>query len=290
MALLHLRAMNLLKPKIGLALGGGGARGAAHLGVLKQLEKLAIKPHCLAGTSAGAVVAALYAFGVPLEVMEVEMKKLKPLSYSSFTLRGLGLFENLEVKKLLEKLLPPDALIEKAHLPLAIKATDLLTGRGVSLLHGPVIEAVLASSCVPGIYTPQMVNNMLLVDGGLTENVPLSSLKLLGAHVRIGVNLNGNEGYTKPNGIMDVLSSAMDIAIDAQTRRQLAEAHVVISMDLTQYSRTSSVDYDELILEGMRATKKVIRSQGLLKLWVVIKQIWRFFKRSLPLKLPYTQS
>ncbi len=278
--------MSLYQPKIGLALGGGGARGAAHIGVLKQLRLLSISPHCIAGTSAGSVVAALYAFGISLEVMEEEMKKLKPVAYSTFSLRGLGLFENKEIQKLLERLLPENAQIEAAKIPLAIKATNLLNGRGVSLVRGPVIPAVLASSCVPGIYTPQEIEGMLLVDGGLTENVPLSSLKLLGAHLRIGVNLNGNEGYTRPEGMMDVLSNAMDIAIDAQTRRQLEEAHVNISMDLTRYSRTSSVDFDELIFEGMKATKKVIKSQVLLKYWVLIKKVWGLIKALLPVKVP----
>lgn len=278
--------MSLNQPKIGLALGGGGARGAAHLGVLKQLHLLSIRPHCIAGTSAGSIVASLYAFGVTLEVMEEEMKKLKPVSYSTFSLRGLGLFENKEVRLLLERLLPENAQIQDAKIPLAIKATNLLNGRGVSLTQGPVIPAVLASSCVPGVYTPQEIDGMLLVDGGLTENVPLSSLKLLGAHMRIGVNLNGNEGYTRPEGIMDVLSNAMDIAIDAQTRRQLEEAHINISMDLTRYSRTSSVDFDALILEGMKATKRVIKSQRLLKIWVVLKKLWRFFKNLAPVKIP----
>lgn len=278
--------MSLYQPKIGLALGGGGARGAAHLGVLKQLKKLSIYPHCVAGTSAGSVVAALYAFGVSLEVMEEEMKKLKPVAYSTFSLRGLGLFENKEVQKLLERLLPENAQIEAAQIPLAIHTTNLLNGRGVSLLKGPVIPAVLASSCVPGIYTPQEIDGMLLVDGGLTENVPLSGLKLLGAHVRIGVNLNGNEGYTRPEGMMDVLSNALDIAIDAQTRRQLEDAHVNISMDLTRYSRTSSVDFDELMLEGIKATNKVIKSQMLLKYWVLLKKLWGFIKALLPVKVP----
>jgi NTE family protein len=211
---------------------------------------------------------------------------LKPVSYSTFSLRGLGLFENKEVQKLLERLLPENARIEDAKIPLAIHTTNLLNGQGVSLLKGAVIPAVLASSCVPGIYTPQEIDAMLLVDGGLTENVPLSALKLLGAHVRIGVNLNGNEGYTRPEGMMDVLSNALDIAIDAQTRRQLEDAHVNISMDLTRYSRTSSVDFDELILEGMKATNRVIKSQVLLKYWVLFKKLWGLIKALLPVKVP----
>lgn len=276
----------LFRPKIGLALGGGGARGAAHIGVLQQLKIAKIHPHCMAGTSAGAIVASLYAFDVDLAVIEQEMKQLKPVDFTSFRFKGLGLFENSEIKELLTKLLPADARIEQARIPLAVKATNLLTGRGVVLDHGPVIPAVLASCCVPGIYMAQEIDGMILVDGGLTENVPLSALKKLGAHLTIGVNLNGNSGYTRPQGVVDVLSSAMDIAIDAQTRRQLNDAHVVISMDLTQYSRTSSEHFDQLVEIGKKATQEKIWNETALRTWVQAKKTWHLVRALLPLKIP----
>ncbi|MFP5492470.1 MAG: patatin-like phospholipase family protein [Bacteriovoracia bacterium] len=276
----------LFRPKIGLALGGGGARGAAHIGVLQQLKIAKIHPHCIAGTSAGAIVASLYAFDVDLAVIEQEMKQLKPVDFTSFRFKGLGLFENSEIKELLTKLLPADARIEQARIPLAVKATNLLTGRGVVLDHGPVIPAVLASCCVPGIYMAQEIDGMILVDGGLTENVPLSALKKLGAHLTIGVNLNGNSGYTRPQGVVDVLSSAMDIAIDAQTRRQLNDAHVVISMDLTQYSRTSSEHFDQLVEIGKKATQEKIWNETALRTWVQAKKTWYLVRALLPLKIP----
>lgn len=276
----------VFRPKIGLALGGGGARGAAHIGVIRQLKIAKIHPHCIAGTSAGAIVASLYAFDVDLALIEQEMKQLKPVDFTSFRFKGLGLFENSEIKDLLTKLLPPDARFEQARIPLAVKATNLLNGTGVVLDHGPVIPAVLASCCVPGIYIAQEIDGMLLVDGGLTENVPLSALKKLGAHLTIGVNLNGNSGYTRPHGVVDVLSSAMDIAIDAQTRRQLNDAHVVISMDLTQYSRTSSEHFDQLVEIGMKATQEKIWNETALRTWVRAKKTWHMIRDLLPVKIP----
>lgn len=276
----------MFRPRIGLALGGGGARGAAHLGVLQQLQRAKIHPHCIAGTSAGAIVAALFAFGVDLERMTEEMKTLKPVELSSFRFKGLGLFENSEITRLLTKLLPPNAMIQDARIPLAIKATNLLTGRGVILSEGPVLEAVLASCCVPGVYLPQEMNGMLLVDGGLTENVPLSALKKLGAHLLIGVNLNGNTAYARPEGVVDVVSSAMDIAIDAQTRRQLKDAHVVISMDLTRFSRTSGSDFDALVAQGLAATEEKIWNETTLRAWVWLKKARNFLRDVVPLKIP----
>src|SRR5690606_36419600 len=96
---------------------------------------------------------------------------------------------------MLERHLPKDAMIENAPLPLVLHATDLLTGSAVALTRGPVIKAVLASACIPGLYIPQEWEEMLLVDGALTENVPLSGLKSLGTHLNIAVNLNGHFGY-----------------------------------------------------------------------------------------------
>lgn len=276
----------MFRPRIGLALGGGGARGAAHIGVLCQLERAKIHPHCLAGTSAGAIVAALYAFGVGLDVMTQEMRSLKPVELSAFRFKGLGLFENTEIERLLTKLLPPEARLQDARIPLAIKATDLLTGRGVILTEGPVIPAVLASCCVPGVYVPQERDGMLLVDGGLTENVPLSALKKLGAHLLIGVNLNGNSTYARPEGVVDVVSRAMDIAIDAQTRRQLTAAHVEISMDLTRFSRTSGQDFDALIAAGLAAAEAKIWNETTLRAWVRLKKLRNFLRDVLPIKIP----
>ncbi len=275
-----------LRPKIGLALGGGGARGAAHLGVLKHFESIGLRPDCIAGTSAGAVVAALYAFGVSLEQIDREMRLCKPIDFSGFRFKSLGLFENNEIAHLLTKLLPKDALIEQANIPLAIKATNLLTGHGVILQSGPVIPAVLASCCVPGVYIAQEINGLILVDGALTENVPLTALKKLGAHFMIAVNLNGNEGYTPPQGVVDVISSSLDIAIDAQTRRQLRDAHALISMDLTGFSRTSSEHFDELVATGFNSAKEVVSSAKMLQTWFHIKRFYLLMRDFLPVKIP----
>lgn len=276
----------MFKPRIGLALGGGGARGAAHIGVLRHLEKVGIRPHCVAGTSAGAIVAALWAFGVPLEEAQAQMRQMKPVDLTGLRFKGLGLFENKEVAQLLHKLLPADARIEEAQIPLAFKATDLLSGRGVVLKEGPVVPAVLASCCVPGVYLAQEWEDKVLVDGGLTENVPLSALRALGAHFLIGVNLNGHGGYQRPKGVVDVLSNAMDIAIDAQTRRQLEDAHIVISMDLARFSRTSSEDFDALVAEGQRATRAKIKNMTALSFWLRVKKVWRLLRALAPVKIP----
>lgn len=276
----------MFKRKIGVALGGGGARGAAHIGILEHLESIGLKIHCLSGTSAGAVIASLYAFGVDLETMKRELKKINPTPFTSFKIGKLGLFENTEMKEMLERLLPPNAQIEDAPIPLSIKATDLITGESVLLSRGNVIQAVIASSCVPGFYLPIEMDNMILVDGGITENVPLSGLKFHGANLLIGVNLSGNTTYSRPAGILDVVSNAMDIAIDVRTRRQLKEADFVISIDLTEYSRTSSKDFDTLINRGRLAVQNKIPTIGSLYFWNRFVKAWKLIKDITPVKIP----
>ncbi len=272
--------------RIGLALGGGGARGVAHIGILEHFESIGLKIHCLAGTSAGAIIAALYAYGCSLETIKEELRKIDPAPLVSLKLGKLGLFENTEVKNMLQKLLPPDALIENAPIPLSIKATDILTGNGVLITSGSVIEAVLASSCVPGFYLPLEKDGKILVDGGLTENVPLSGLEFHNANLLIGVNLNGNHTYAKPEGILDVVSNAMDIAIDAQTRAQLARADLSISIDLTKYSRTSSKDFDQLLVEGKKAAARKVPTLMHLYFWNKLKKLWKTIREMSPIKVP----
>jgi NTE family protein len=276
----------MFRRKIGIALGGGGARGAAHIGVLEHLTSIGLDIHCISGTSAGAIIATMYAFGVDFETMKRELKQVNPTPFASIKIGKLGLFENTEMMEMLKRLLPPNAQIENALTPLTIKATDLITGEGVLLSHGDVIGAVMASSCVPGFYLPLEMNNMILVDGGLTENVPLSGLKFHGANLLIGVNLNGNTAYTKPNGILDVVSNAMDIAIDVRTKKQLKEADAAISIDLTEFSRTSSRDFDRLVLEGHKASLQKIPTVSSLYFQNRFMKMWKMIKEITPVKIP----
>lgn len=278
----------MLKRKIGVALGGGGARGAAHIGVLEHFTAIGLNIHCISGTSAGAIIAAMYAFGVDFEVMKRELKKVNPTPFTSFKIGKLGLFENTEMMAMLERLLPPDAKIENAPIPLTIKVTDLISGQGVLLSHGSVIEAVMASSCVPGFYLPLERDNMILADGGLTENVPLSGLKFHGANLLIGVNLSGNTSYSKPTGILEVVSNSMDIAIDVRTRRQLKQADFAISIDLTEYSRTSSKDFDHLVNRGRLAAEFKIPNVSSLYFWNRFVKLWKIIKEITPVKVPET--
>lgn len=242
--------------KKGIALGGGGARGAAHIGVLQALEKREIQLDAISGTSGGAIVACLYAFGVPFEKMKTEIKNLKSVELRSLKFGALGLVENKPLGQLIDHLVGESALIEQAKIPLAIHATDIVSGKSVILKQGPLKKAVLASCCVPGFYIPQEINGHLLVDGGLTENVPLTALAELGVNFSIAVNLNGSFAYARPEGILDVATNAMDIAIDLRTKEQIENAEFNINLNLAQYSRKSTTHIEELVKEGLHQTQE----------------------------------
>ncbi len=182
---------NKVGKKIGYALGGGGARGLAHIGVLKVLEKHGVFPDVIAGTSIGALVGALYASGLKAAEIEqialhIDWKRLAPLT--DFTLSRSGFIRGRRIVLLLESILGHLSFSE-LKLPFACVATDIMTGEEVVLRHGSVVEAVRATISIPGILTPARIGGRHLVDGGLVNEVPVSTCRHMGAEYVIGINV-----------------------------------------------------------------------------------------------------
>ncbi|MGK5093591.1 patatin-like phospholipase family protein [Deltaproteobacteria bacterium TL4] len=247
------------KVRMGLALGGGAARGIAHIGLLKALEEHDLKPDYLSGTSSGAFIACLYSFGMTPEDIRDLTAEISWLEISSFSLSKFGLISNDSIRKTVEKQLGP-VLLENAPIPLAIIATDISNGEKVVLKSGSPSLAVMASTCIPGIFNPTKVNDRLLVDGVLVENVPISPLKEMGADLIIGVDLNGSRIYHHPEGLVDVLLNALSIAVDKNTDFQTKDADVLIKIELSKYSRTDSHNVWELYAEGYRSGTLAVKT------------------------------
>lgn len=247
------------KLKVGVALGGGATRGAAHVGVLKAFEEMSIDIQSISGTSIGAYVASLYAFGISPSDITEEIRDLDWLNVSSFSLSNpkFGLLTNDKLGDSVEKLIG-EVQIEDAPTPLAIVATNISNGKKSVLTQGTVHKAVMASACVPGVFSPVKIDGDLLVDGGLVENVPISPLKQLGASLTIGVDLNAHGSCQDPEDFIDVLINAIDIALDNATRIQTSEADVVIAPKVHTFSRTDAGQVDELISAGYSACKRTI--------------------------------
>ncbi len=205
------------KRKIGLALGGGAARGLAHIGVLEVLEKEGIPIDMIAGTSAGAAIGALYAEGKDATrikdlALDMGWRRLAPLV--DLALPKTGFIGGRKIKKLLQSIIG-DIEFRDLRIPLACVATDIMTGEEVVINQGSVLEGVRASISIPVIFTVAKRKGRYLVDGGLVTPVPVSVLKRMGADFIIAVNVMPDpsarvqqaEEFRKPNIISVIMQS-----------------------------------------------------------------------------------
>jgi len=279
-------SLNPFNTKIGVALGGGAAKGIAHIGVLKCMEEKGIEVSYISGTSIGALVAAFYAFGkTPNEMMKIG-KTLSVSKVTSFTLRKRGFFTTDSIRQLVLSEIG-DVKIEDAKVKLAILAADITTGEEIVFTRGSLADAVCASIAVPGVYVPVEWQGRLLVDGGIVENVPISPLKKLGAGIIIAVDLNGVSRYPAPKDIMDIMGNAFDIAIDLRTRDQIKEADLSIRMDLSDFSRVDNTKRtQELMNVGYYAASNKLPKLFWYKKTNLIQQLRKFILNIIPLKWP----
>ena len=184
---------SIRRPVIGLALGGGAARGFAHIGILRTLIAHGIVPNVVVGTSIGAVVGGAYAAG-HLDTLEEWARSLQPrniLGYLDIRLNGSGLIGGDKLASQLEAAIGP-TLIEDLPLKFATVATEVRTGHEIWLTHGRIVDAMRASYALPGIFSPVLVGDRWLVDGALVNPVPVSAARALGAEIVIAANLSSD--------------------------------------------------------------------------------------------------
>lgn len=278
--------LNPFNTRIGLALGGGAAKGIAHIGVLKAFEEEQIRIHCISGTSVGALVASYHAFGRPAESILSICSTLNLSKIINFTLERGGLFSTNAIREMIHRDLG-DCRIEDALIPLAICATDIETGEQLIFREGNLADAVCASMAVPGLFVPVEIGDRTLVDGGLVENVLISPLAKMGAGITVAIDLSHVSRYPKPQDTFDVISNAINIGIDFNTRKQLKNADIVVPLDLSSYSLTNNADrVDELYLEGYRPMQQKIRRVLWYKRMNVVINLLKAARTLLPFKVP----
>ncbi|MBU2953721.1 patatin-like phospholipase family protein [Marinobacter sp. F3R08] len=277
---------NPFNTRIGLALGGGAAKGIAHIGVLKAFEEEQIKIHCISGTSAGALIAAYYAFGRPAESILSICSTLNLSKIINFTFERGGLFSTNAIREMIHRDLG-DVRIEDAQIPLAICATNIETGGQLIFREGNLADVVCASMAVPGLFVPVEIDGQILVDGGLVENVPISPLQSMGAGITVAIDLSHVSRYPKPDNTFDVITNAINIGIDFNTRKQLKNADIAVPLDLSDYSLTNNAErVEELYLEGYHPMKKKIRRVLWYKRMHVAISLLRTTKTLMPFKVP----
>ncbi|MDO6802948.1 patatin-like phospholipase family protein [Wenyingzhuangia sp. 1_MG-2023] len=241
--------------KIGLALGGGAVLGAAHVGVLKAIEEIGLDIQWIAGTSIGALVAGLYAFDNNCDrvkdiALEISWRDITALSISKY-----GLLSNTKIAEFMEQNIGK-VNIEDARIPLAILATDISTGEKVILQKGSVSKAVMASSCIPGIFNPIIINDLMLMDGAVSENVPISALEAMNATNIVAVDLNAKHLYGKPQNMIEVLQNSFHFTLEAAAKAQTQRADVLITPDLSSFDRIHTSQTERLIHKGYLETLK----------------------------------
>jgi len=184
------------KKKIGLVLGGGGARGLAHIGVLKVLEREKVPVSVIAGTSMGGLIGATYAAGIPPEEIEKEAhrvrKRKNQVKLLDLGFKGSGFIKGVRVYQYIAGMLGDNLTFDDLKIPLAMVAVDLNTGREVVLKKGKVADAIRATISVPGVFSPFKLEQNRLVDGGISNNVPIDVARNLGAEVVIAVDVLPN--------------------------------------------------------------------------------------------------
>lgn len=185
-----------MSKSLGLALGSGGARGAAHVGFLRALEERNIKPDYIAGCSMGAVVGACYAKGLSVDYMTDELLKLKTsdlVDLSVTAVTKLGLLKGVKLQKILTRYIG-NVTFDQLKTPFCCVATDIRSGKLVLLNEGSVAKAVQASSSIPMLFQPVELNGSMLCDGGVLCRVPVKQVKKMGADVVVAVDVLANTG------------------------------------------------------------------------------------------------
>lgn len=243
--------------QIGLALGGGAVLGAAHVGVLKAIEEMDIKIDFISGTSIGAVVAAFYAFGKGADEIGTIAAKMDWLDVTNISLSRYGLLSNEKLGGLIVEHIG-NKNIEDAKIPFSIVATDATSGEKVILNKGPLQQAVMASSSIPGIFKPLEIGGQMLVDGGVVENVPIETVKKLGAEYVIAVDLNARHRYHMPRNIVDVIVNSFHFLMKSSTAAQTQQADLLIEPDLSEFSRSDLDQIEALMNRGFKDAMKVL--------------------------------
>lgn len=245
-------------PSIGLALGGGFARGMAHIGVLKVLEEEKIPISFIAGTSVGAVVGAAYCGGISAKELEELAALVRFKDFARWTLSRYGIASNDRMAIFLKKMLKAHTF-EELKIPLAISATDFITGEGVVFRSGPLIDPVRASCAYPCMFLPVSIDGRLLVDGMLSHSVPTVPLREVGAEKVIAVylsahwiNLNG------PRHVFDVIGQCFSIAQQRMCSLWQVAADVVIEPDVNGFAYDAFERSPELIRLGEAATRAAL--------------------------------
>lgn len=252
--------------RIGIAFSGGGARGIAHIGALKALEEAGIKPEVLSGTSAGAIVGCLYAYGLSIDKMLEFIKDTQLFGLIKLGLPKAGLTKLTYLKERLTNYIEEDRF-EALQKPLYVAISNLNTGELEIKHSGPLFEVIMASSSIPLVFKPVEIDGEIYVDGGLLNNLPVSPL-LPHTDFIIGVNVmpHLNVPNKSVQSLFGIATRCFDLSIQANSRPELALCDVVIEpkkcngyhlFHINKYQEIFDIGYEEAKKQIPKIKKKL---------------------------------
>lgn len=254
------------RPGVGLALGGGFARGFAHLGVLQVLQQNQIPISHIAGTSVGSILGAAYASGAPLARIIETCRTLRFRDIARWRVSRLGLASNQRLGELIERVFT-SRQFEELRIPFAAVATDLSSGEPVIFTEGNLVDAIRASCAFPGLFEPVEIGTRCLADGGLVAPVPTHAARRLGAKTVIGVSVGVQDGRRgAPTNIFQVVSRAVSAAQNHQLEVWERHADLVLRPDVQSLAWDDFHRAEEAIQAGaLTAQRALPRIQKLLE-------------------------
>lgn len=245
------------RPIIGIALGGGFARGIAHVGVLRVLEENGIPVDLLAGTSVGALVGAAYASGTSLDELERQGMLTHFRDFGRWTISRMGMATNERLEGFLRRF-TTIRTFEEMKIPFGIVATDLVSGETVCFTKGEVGPPLRASCAYPGLFIPVVHEGRMLVDGFLTEHVPTESLRKMGADVVIAVHLDPGQPNEKPKNTIEVIGRSFSIIQEQTPPRWLRYADVILQPMVKDIHWDDFQKTPQLVAAGVEAARAAL--------------------------------
>ena len=245
------------KKKVALALGGGSARGVAHIGVLKVLEREKIPVDMIVGTSMGALIGAAWSIGISSEAMEVNACSFSVNKLLDPTIPKMGLLAGEKLEATIKRLIDSKTFAD-CKIPFAVVTTNIETGEEIVHESGDLVKAIRASCSWPGIFNPVRIDGKLLVDGGIKNSVPTRIARALGADYVLAVDVGFcvREGPIK--NIFQMILQSFQITGEELNKHQSSEADFVIKVDLGHIDQVSFDKAREAIKKGMEATDAAI--------------------------------
>ena len=244
--------------KLGVALGGGFARGLVHIGVLKALEDAAIPVDFVAGTSVGAIIGACYCAGASAEELKEIARAARFKDFARWTVSRYGLCSNDRMQTFCTRVLKVTTF-EALKVPLAVTATDFQTGEAIVFSKGPLVGPIRASCAYPGMFLPVELDGRRYVDGMLAYAVPTTPLRTMGADRVLGVYLSAHWSQRQePRHLFEVIGQCFSIAQDKMCETWKRDADRVLEPDVSGYSYNCFERAAELIEVGETATRAVV--------------------------------